>query len=259
MSGPQPPVQPAPAQSDPAESATRKTPRSRTGRRLIIAAVVILAVLALVFAADRGVQTLVERRVATEVQTASGAAQVPIVDLGPWPFLTEIATGRVSTARVQLAELELPNGNGATATDVDATFSDITSSDGFSKVVAARGQATGLVSYPSLSRLTGLDLSYASPDRITVAFSVPIGRLTVAGTATGRPVLDVAEQSLAIEDAEVTVPGSEGDQGLLDAAGRLVLRSIPLGDLPYDLEVTEVTVTEAGVRFGANGENLPLR
>ena len=229
------------------------------GRRLIIAAVVVVGVLVLIFAADRGVQALVERRIATEVQTALGSAQAPSVDLGPWPFLTEIATGRVSSAHVQLAEVELPNANGATATDVDATFSDITISDQFTKVVAARGQATGLLSYPSLSALTGLALSYAAPDRITIAFSVPIGRLTVDGTATGRPVLNVADQTLTIEDAEVTVPGSEGDPGLLDAAGRLVLRAVPLGELPYNLQVTELTVTEAGVRFGASGENLPLQ
>ncbi len=220
---------------------------------------VIVGVLVLVFAADRGVQALVERRIATEAQTALGSAQPPSVDLGPWPFLTEIATGRVNSAHVQLAELELPNSNGATATDVDATFSDITISDQFTKVVAGQGQATGLLSYPSLSALTGLDLSYAAPDRITIAFSVPIGRLTVNGTATGRPVLNVADQTLAIEDAEVTVPGSEGDPGLLDAAGRLVLRAVPLGELPYNLKVTELTVTEAGVRFGASGENLPLQ
>ena len=72
-------------------------------------------------------------------------------------------------------------------------------------------------------------------------------------------MLDVAEQTLTVEDAEVTVPGSEGDPGLLDAAGRLVLRAVPLGELPYNLEVTDLTVTEAGVRFGATGENLPLR
>lgn len=235
-------------------------PRSRAPRRLLIALVVVVAVLALVFGADRGVQALVERRIATEVQTALGTSQPPSVYLGPFPFLTEIATGRVGTADVRLGEVVLPNTDGATATDVDATFSDTTLSDGFTRVVAGEGRATGLVSYSSLSVLTGLEVGYASPGRVSMGFSVPIGRLTVSGTATGRPVLDVAAQALTVEDAEITVPGAEGDPGLLDAAGRLVLRRpYPLGELPYNLQVTEVTVTEAGVRFGATGQDLPLR
>lgn len=243
----------------------QEAPRRRTGRRLIIALVIILAVLALIFAADRGVQALAERRVAEEVQARLGAAQPPAVDLGPWPFLTEIATGRVNTARVQLPEVDVPNRDRAgsqrvVATDVDATFSDITLSDGFTRMVAAEGQATGLLPYPSLAVLTGLDISYAAPERVRVGFSAPIGRLTINGTATGRPVLDVEAQALTIEDAEVTVPGAEGDTGLAEAAGRLVLRRpFPLGELPYNLQVTELTVTEAGVRFAANGKNLPLR
>ena len=221
--------------------------------------VVVVAVLALLFAADRGVQTLVERRIATEVQTTYPSSGPPSVDLGAFPFLTEIATGRVQTARVQLDALEIPNTDGATATELDASFADITLSDGFRRVVAGSGQATGTLSYDSLSTLSGLDMEYAAPDRVSVAFEFPLGRQTVSGTAVGRPVLDAASQSLAFEDVDVTVPGAEGDQAVLDAAGRLVLRAVPLGELPYDLQVTDLDVTEDGVRFGASGTNLPLR
>lgn len=228
-------------------------------RSVIIVAVIIVAVLGLVFAADRGVQALVERQIAGRVQTELGAAQPPSIDLGPFPFLTEIATGRISTARVEMDELVLPDTGGATATDVDATFSDITVSDRFSKIVAGRGEADGLLSYESLSTLSGLQLAYASPEMISVEFSLPLGQRTFHGTATGRPVLDTDAQTLTFEDVSVSVPGSEGDNAVLDAAGRLVLRAIPLGELPYDLRVTELTVTEDGVRFGASGQDLPLQ
>jgi hypothetical protein len=228
-------------------------------RRLIVAAVIFVAALALLIGADRAAQALAERRIATEVQNSLGASQPPAVDLGPFPFLNEVAVGRVQTARVQLAELTVPNADGATATEVDATFDDVVLSERFSRVVASRGRATGLMSYDSLSAVTGLEVQYASPETVDVAFTVPIGRQTFSGTATGRPVLDADRQVLAFEDVDVTIPGSEGDEAVLDAAGRLVLRSVPLGDLPYDLTVTELAVTESGVRLGASGQNLPLR
>lgn len=228
-------------------------------RRLIVAAVIFVAALALLIGVDRGAQALAERRIATEVQKSLGTSQPPAVDLGPFPFLHEVASGRVQTARVQLAELTVPNADGATATEVDATFDDVVLSDRFSRAVASRGRATGLMSYDSLSALTGLEVQYASPETVDVAFTVPIGRQTFSGTATGRPVLDAERQVLAFEDVDVTIPGAEGDEAVLDAAGRLVLRSVPLGDLPYDLTVTELSVTESGVRLGASGQNLPLR
>ena len=242
----------------PAPPAT-PAPRSRGLRRLVVVLVIVAAVLALLFAVDRGLQTLAERRIATEVQTTYPSAGTPSVDLGSFPFLHEVVTGRVQTARLQVDQLEIPDTEGATATDLDATFADITLSDGFRRVVAGAAQATGTLSYASLSTLSGLEMTYAAPDRVSVAFDFPLGRQTVSGTAVGRPVLDAPSQSLAFEDVEVTVPGSEGDQAVLDAAGRLVLRAVPLGELPYDLQVTDLDVTESGVRFAVSGTNLPLR
>ena len=37
------------------------------------------------------------------------------------------------------------------------------------------------------SPLPGLEVQYASPETVDVAFTVPIGRQTFSGTATGRP------------------------------------------------------------------------
>lgn len=232
----------------------------RRRRGWIVALVAVLALAGLVVIADRGVQAVAENQIATQLQTDLRTPEKPSVDLGPFPFLTEIATGRVTSARVRLDEVALPNGNGATATDVDARFGDITISDQFSRIAAGNGEATGLLSYPSLSSLTGLDLSYAGTDRVQVDFELPLGRREpVSGTATGRPVLNVENQTLEIAEAEVSMGSSEGDEASLEAAGRLLLRSLPLGELPYELRLTALTVREGGVQLTATGEDLPLR
>jgi hypothetical protein len=231
----------------------------RRRRGWIVVLVAVLAVAGLVVIADRGVQAVAENQIATQLQTDLGTAEKPAVDLGPFPFLHEIATGRVASAQVHLSEVELPDSNGATATGVDATFADITISDQFSRIVAGSGEATGLLSYPSLSALTGLELSYAGTDRVQVSFELPLGEETVSGTATGRPVLNVENQTLEIADAEVAVGSTEGDEAAVEAAGRLLLRSLPLRGLPYELRLTALTVREDGVQVTAAGRDLPLR
>lgn len=231
----------------------------RRGRGWIVVLVAVLALAGLVVVADRGVQTIAENQIATQLQTDLGTSEKPVVDLGPFPFLTEIATGRVASAQVRLTTVELPNSNGATATGVDAVFADITISDQFSRIVAGQGEATGLLPYSSLSALTGLDVSYGGTDRVQVNFDVPVGRSNVRGTATGRPVLNVADQTLEIADAQVSVASTDVPQAVADAAGRLVLRQIPLAGLPYDLRLTAMTVRDDGVQVTASGHDLPLR
>ncbi len=195
--------------------------------------VVVLVLAGLLIVADRGVQRLAEDQVAARVQTQLGASAKPGVDLGPFPFLNEIATGRLDSARVRIDEVVLPDSNGATVTGVDATFTGVTMSDRFSRIVADQGQATGVLSYPSLSALTGLDIEYAGPDRVQIRFESVIGRWTVAGTATGRPVLDVENQSLEIADAQVSVNSEGVPQPVADAVGQFALRRVPLESLPY--------------------------
>lgn len=233
--------------------------RHRTIRHLIVAALVLLLVAALFVVADRVVQRLAQDRIAAEIQSQLGTPEPPDVDLGPFPFLTEIATGRVESAHVTAAEVALPNSNGATVRDVDATFSGITGSDRFARIVADRGTATGMLSYPSLSALTGLDLQYAGPDRVQVRFDTTVGSYPVAGTVTGRPVLDVAGQTLEITDAELSVTSVGVPQPVVDAAGQFILRPVPVETLPYNLRLTAIAVREDGVQITATGEDLPLR
>jgi len=233
--------------------------RSRPIRLLIVVVVAVLVLAGLLIVADRWVQRLAEDQVAARVQTQLGAPAKPGVDLGPFPFLNEIATGRLDSARVRMDEVALPDTGGATITGVDATFTGVTVSERFSRIVADQGQATGVLSYPSLSALTGLDVAYAGTDRVQIRFETVIGRWPVAGTATGRPVLDVENQSLEIADAQVSVTSEGVPQPVADAAGQFALRRVPLDTLPYSLRLTSIAVREDGVQVTATGQDLPLQ
>ena len=202
---------------------------------------------------------MAENEIASQLQYDLDLSEKPTVDLGPFPFLTEIATGKIASATVRVAEVTLPDRPGVTANDVDAVFSDVTISDQFSSIVAGSAEASALLPYASLSTLSDLDLRYAGPGRVQVRFVLPVSGFTVNGTATGRPVLNVADQTLEVSDAEVSIGSTQLPQAVVDAAGRLALRPIPLQSLPYGLRLTSLTVREDGVLITATGRDLPLR
>ena len=67
------------------------------------------------------------------------------------------------------------------------------------------------------------------------------------------------DQTLEIADAQVSVVSTDVPQAVVDAAGRWLLRLVPLTGLPYDLRLTAMTVRDDGVQVTASGHDLPLR
>lgn len=234
-----------------------RPPGPRRSRSWIAVLVVLLVLVGLVVAADRVAQSVVQGRVATQLQSQLNLSQPPAVDLGPFPFLHEIVTRRVHTAQVRMAEVALPDDKGATASDVRATLYDVRLDDQFQPKTAGRGEATGLLPWASLSALTGFDISAAGPEQVRTSFEVQLGQTTVSGTITGRPVLDVENQAMRIEDADISLDSS--NQAELEAVGQLVVRSIPLNVLPDQFRLTALTVRENGVELSVTGQDLPLR
>ena len=87
-----------------------------------------------------------------------------------------------------------------------------------------------------------------------------IGRWTVAGTATGRPVLDVEKQSLEIADAQVSVNSEGVPQPVVDAVGTVrVAPGARSRASRTTLRLTSIGVREDGVQVAATGQDLPLR
>jgi LmeA-like phospholipid-binding len=233
--------------------------RPRRSRAWLVVLVVLLVLAGLLVAADRVAQGMVQNRAAQQIQSELGLDQPPNVDLGPFPFLPEVVVRRLDTTNVKITEVAIPGTEGATANDLDATLGGVTLDEQFQPVRADRGDATARVSYATLSTLTGLDITYAGPDRIRVRFEVALGEAMASGTITGRPVLDVEAQAMRIEEADIQLDSEDAPQGELDAVGELVLRSIPLQGLPEQVRLTSLTVREDGAQVGLTGEDLPLR
>ena len=251
-------VQPAPAMVAPcAPAAPVRKPRSRT---VMIVVISVLAVLALLIAGDRVANVVAQNAIATALQTELSTPSKPEVDIGGFPFVTQAVSGSFSSVQVTADNASVRSGETTVEiAHIDATLTDITATDRYTNVVAGHGEATALVDWASVSALAGQEVSYADDGRMRVDFSVPIGRLSIDGYITGRPELNVDDQTITITDPDVALASVNVPQAVVDAVSRVVLRPFPIADLPYDIKVTGLTVQPDGVSLSGIGQNIPLR
>lgn len=227
-------------------------------RRLLVVLVVLGA---LAVAADRAAVAVAERSVADQLQRTEGLATTPTVELGGFPFLTQVVAGRYDEVRVAATGLERGGvrlaGVDATLSGVEARLGDVLSGD-VSALPVERVRATVTVDFADLARRSGLrDVRLAAAGqavRVTARVTV-LGR-TVTGTAVARPSLRGGTLSFRASSAEVS--GADG-QELRALVARALAFSVPVGDLPFGLSLTDVDVTPQGVRLEASAGRTVLR
>lgn len=226
----------------------------------MIAVISVLAVLAVLIAGDRVANAVAQNAIAGALQTELSTPTEPDVSIGGFPFVTQVVGGSFSSVEVTADDATIQDGDSTVAiAHLDATLTGITATDRFQTIVASRGEASALVDWDSVSGLAGQQVSYEADDRMRIDFAVPVGRLSIEGFITGRPQLDAENQTITVADPEVNLASVEVPQAVVDAVSRIVLRPFPIQDLPYDIQVTGLTVQPDGVLLSGAGENIPLR
>ena len=249
-------VQSAAAPAYPTAQPSRK-PRSRN---VMIAVISVLAVLAVLIVGDRVANAVAQNVLATQLQSELSTPTKPAVDIGGFPFVTQVLGGSFSSVQVTADDATVQEGSTSVAiAHLDATLTGITATDRYQNIVADRGEATALVDWSGVSTLAGQQIGYDADDRVRVDFSVPIGRLSIDGFITGRPQLDVEAQTITVVDPQVSVASVDVPQAVVDAVSRLVLQPIPIQNLPYDISVTGLTVQPDGLLLSGTGQDIPLQ
>ena len=216
-------------------------------KKLVVGLVVVLGLLVVV---DRVGARLAAQAIAGQVQAASALTSEPDVDITGFPFLTQAVAGRYD--RVEVTAREVPAGQ-LTLDRLDATLSGVQVSLGealsgsVQRVPVEEVRARALVGYDDLARRAGERSVTVAPagDRLRVTGSVDVGDRTLSVVAVSR--VEVAEGDLLVTAEEYEVGNETADRLITRAVGdRLDLR-IPVDGLPYDLEVTGVSVQPDGV------------
>ncbi|MFC3503037.1 DUF2993 domain-containing protein [Micromonospora krabiensis] len=254
------------------QPAYEERPRRR-GRRALVVLVVLLLVLAgLLVVADRVAVGVAERAIADQVRQEVAKQQAqsapPEVEVGGFPFLTQVLDGRYERISIVLREvrgsvqgdaISLPTLD-VDARDVRASLDTLRSGQG--EVVAETVNGTATISYDSLAALLdrpGLKLSEQGGK---LAVTAPVDILGQQLTVTGTADVTVGEQGkvgLRFNDLNAEgLPNLPLARTLLNNYARGISIDVPLPDLPFQLALREVRPQPEGLTVTADAKNVPL-
>ena len=234
--------------------------RGAVGARFAIAFVVVAAVLAALFyGGDAYAHRRVEREVAAQLQSELGTPQPPSVEVEGRPFLTQVAARRLREVHVVADDLGQTNGAALPVAHVDLSLEDLTTTDWWRTITAARATGTALVDHDALAKAAGVPLEYAGDGRYRLEANQNLYGLTVKATVTGRLALDEAAQTVSLADAKVEVQGVTLPDVVAEQLIKAVVRPIPLEGIPFDLRVTSVEASDDGLHVGLDGTDIPIR
>lgn len=246
--------------------------RKRRGRRVLIGFLIMLILIAgILVVGDRVAAGVAERAIAERVSQEAARQNVqasqPRVDIGGFPFLTQVLDGTYEEigivlndvrGRVDDRELTVPTLN-VVARDVHAPLSTLRSRQG--DITAATVEGTGTITYASVVELVeqpGLEL--AERDGRLVA-TAPVELLGQRFTLNGTADIAVAEGQIQIRFEDVTaegLPNVPAAQQVVSAFARNLGINVELPDLPFQLNVQDVRPTPEGLAVTATAENVPI-
>ena len=247
-------------------------PKKRRGRRVLIGFLVLLIVLAgLLVVGDRVAANFAEKaiseQVSQEAQRQGVQSSQPAVDVGGFPFLTQVLAGEYKEIGIVLRDVRgTVDGRDLTVPELDVVARDVKASIQTLRtrqgdVIASTVEGTGTITYASVVELVeqpGLELSERDGKLLATA---PIELLGQQFTLNGTAELTVANGQIQIRFQDVTadgLPNVPAAQQVISGFARNLGINVELPDLPFQLNVQDVQPTPAGLDVTATAQNVPI-
>ena len=193
-----------------------------------------------------------------ESRLAAHGLTDPQVDVGGFPFLTQLAAREFSDVRVTASALDVDQG---TAQDLDVTARSVDAPAG-GDVTVGEVEGTGLVSYDEVvarAGVPGLQMRPGdSPETVRMTSTVrvlgePVDVVATSTVRAGGRTVRVTPRSFELADGS-SVAGSL----TTTLADRLTV-VYPLRDLPDGVTVRAVQATQDGFAVTVEGRDVVLR
>jgi len=218
---------------------------------VVIGAVVVVAGL---FVADRVVASTTEKRAVQAIeQNLDGVVGTPTVDIGGFPFLTQVLAGSLDEVTGQVDGVTL---EGIKATDVTIDAKDITTSTPYTA-----GTATISATLPTAS----INSIVADQTQLEITVTVDGSALKATGkvlgvTMSANLVPRVQDGKLLVDVQDIAIGGLSVSVDSLPASigNRLNDIEVPVGGLPEGLVLQQATVVDDGVRITASGTDVVI-
>ncbi|MBO3101033.1 LmeA family phospholipid-binding protein [Cellulomonas fengjieae] len=224
-----------------------------SGRGVVVGVVAVVVLVGGAYVGDRVAESAAEERVVEAIEQNLDVVGTPTVELGGFPFLTQVLAGSIDDVTGQVAGVTL---DGIDATDVTIDAHDVSTSEPYTM-----GTATISATLPTAS----IERIVAERSDLEITLAVDGDALTASGKVLGLSlaadlVPRVEDGTLLVNVQNVQVAGLTVDVDDLPSAlgDRLTNVEIPVAGLPEGLVLSEATVVPDGVRITATGRDVVL-
>ena len=228
-------------------------------RRLLIVLVVLAALLV---AADRVGVVVAQNRLASEIQQQLDLNAKPDVSIRGIPFLTQAIRGTYKDIRVQLPDVDAGDVQDL-AVDARLQGAHVSLSDALGgnvdRIPVDQISGTLLIPYDQLARASGISglTITREGDSLRLTGSVQVLGRSIKAEAVGR--VEVNDGRIAINAEQAKVAGIPVPTAVLDEAARLLSFRVQPQNLPLNLRITAVHLTDTGLLVDAVSDDVVLR
>ena len=228
-------------------------------RRLLIVLVVLAALLV---AADRIGVVVAQNRLASEIQQQLDLDAKPDVSIRGIPFLTQAIRGTYTDIRMQLPDVDAGDVQDL-AVNARLQGAHVSLSDALGgnvdRIPVDQISGTLLIPYDQLARASGISglTITREGDALRLTGSVQVLGRSIKAEAVGRVEVDDGRIAINAEQAEVA--GIPVPKAVLDEAARLLSFRVQPQNLPLNLRITAVHLTDTGLLVDAVSDDVVLR
>ena len=228
-------------------------------RRLLIVLVVLAALLV---AADRIGVVVAQNRLASELQQQLDLDAKPDVSIRGIPFLTQAIRGTYKDIRVQLPDVDAGDVQdlsvNARLQGAHVSLSDALGGN-VDRIPVDQISGTLLIPYDQLARASGISglTITREGDSLRLTGSVQVLGRSIKAEAVGR--VEVNDGRIAINAEQAKVAGIPVPTAVLDEAARLLSFRVQPQNLPLNLRITAVHLTDTGLLVDAVSDDVVLR
>src|SRR3954447_7491577 len=201
--------------------------------------------------ADRLGGYVAENVAADKLKQSQHLDSSPEVDIGGFPFLTQLASSDFDEITVDAKDV---SAGAAThllkIAHLHVVLHGVHVSHSFSQVHTDQAVATAHLDYAELGKALGVTVGYAGDGRVRATASVTVLGRRLSGAITAKPELHGT--SLGFGAAQ-----GDGSGTLAAEVSRLLRKAfaleIPLGDLPFQVRVDSLAANAGGIDLQLSG------
>jgi hypothetical protein len=213
-----------------------------------IAAIIVIVLVVLGMVADRGGQLAAERVVAGKMKSTLASPDRPEVDLGGFPFLTELLEGKFRHVVIDLTNAD---GGKVQLARVHADLHGVRHHGDGITVDSISGD--GLITYAAVTEAAKpMRVEFGGSGLVRITAEVTVLGRELTASASGRPRID--GETLVITPEKVNT-SETGDAGL--AARAVPDIRVALRDIPPNLIIT-LDPRADGIHFSFRGNDVTL-